>query len=83
MQVTVQLPDEVAAQVGGAADLPRRLLEAFAAESYRARQLSRRQVRELLGLDYWQTEDFLSRHEAKRAYTVADLEVDRRSLAGL
>ena len=83
MQVTVQLPDDIAAQVGVSADLPRQLLEAFAAEGYRTQKLSRHQVRELLGLDYWQTDEFLTRHQAKRPYTLADLEVDRRSLAGL
>ena len=83
MQVTVQLPDEIAAQVEGPADLPRQLLEAFAAEGYRTQRLSRHQVRELLDLDYWQTDEFLARHQAKRPYTLADLEVDRRSLAGL
>ena len=77
MQVTVQLPDEIAAQIGVPADLPRQLLEAFAVEGYRTQKLSRRQVRELLDVDYWQTKDFLDRHQAKRACTLADLEVGR------
>ena len=83
MQVTVDLPDEIAQHLGESGDVPRQMLEAFAAERYRAHQLSRHQVSQLLGLDYWQTEAFLTRHEAKRPYTLADLEVDRQSLAAL
>jgi hypothetical protein len=83
MQVIVQLPDAFAEYLGDQADMARQLLEALAAESYRTHKLSRHQLSQLLGFDYWQTEDFLTRHEAKRPYTRADLEVDRRSLAGL
>ncbi len=83
MEVTVQMPDEIARLLGESAHMPRKLLEALAIESYRSQKLSRNQVRQLLQLDYWQTEDFLTRHEAKRPYTLADLEVDRKSLAGL
>ena len=82
MQITVQVPDEVARALGEASDLPRHLLEALAADGYRRCQLSRHQVSRLLGLDYWETESFLGLHQAKRCYTRADLEVDRRSLAG-
>ena len=83
MQVTVELPDEIAQHLGESGDVPRQVLEALAAEGYRAQRLSRHQVSQLLGLDYWQTEEFLTRHEAKRPYSLADLEIDRRSLAGL
>ena len=63
---------------------PRReLLEAFALEGYRLEKLSHHQIGEMLGFDYWQTEEFLTRHEAKRPYTLADLEIDRRGHARL
>lgn len=83
MQITVQLPDEIVERLGEKTDLPRQLLAAFAAERYRNHDLSRHQVSQLLGLDYWLTEEFLSRHDAKRPYALADLEIDRRSLAQL
>jgi hypothetical protein len=83
MQVTVQVPDEIAKLLGDTTNMSRQLLEALAAEAYRSLKLSRHQVSTLLGLDYWQTEEFLTRHDAKRPYTLADLEVDRRSLEGL
>jgi hypothetical protein len=79
MQVTVQLPDDLLQQFGDPASLPRQLLEALAAEAYRAQRLSRAQVSRLLGLDYWATERFLGEHDARRLYTLADLEIDRQS----
>ena len=83
MEVTVQVPDEIAKHLGDTANMPRQLLESLAAEAYRSQKLSRHQVSKLLGLDYWQTEDFLTRNDAKRPYTLSDLEVDRQSLSGL
>jgi len=83
MEVTLQLPDDIAKQLGDMPSVSRQLLEALAIDAYRRERLSRHQVSQLLGLDYWQTEEFLSRHDAKRPYTLADLEVDRKSLARL
>ena len=83
MQITVQLPDEIAQHLGEFTDMPREFLEAFAAEGYRTHKLSRHQVSQLLGLNYWQTDGFLTQHEATRPYTLADLEIDRHSLATL
>lgn len=80
MEVTVELPDEIARHLGESGDMSRQMLEAFAAEAYRTQRLSRRQVAQLLGLDYWQTEHFLDQHDAKRPFTLADLEIDRQSL---
>jgi predicted HTH domain antitoxin len=80
MQVTVQLPDSIARQltpVGG--DIPRRILEAVALEGYRSEQLSRGQVSEMLGLNFWETEAFLKAHGAYLNYSKEDLEQDARS----
>ncbi|HEX3797853.1 MAG TPA: UPF0175 family protein [Verrucomicrobiae bacterium] len=83
MEVTVELPDDIALTLGNVGEIPRKMLEAFAAEAYREQRLSRHQLSRLLGQDYWQTEEFLTRHEAKRPFTLADLQVDRDSLASL
>jgi uncharacterized protein UPF0175 len=83
MEVTVQLPDEIAQHLGEISTMPRQMLEAFAAEAYRTQRLSRHPLSQLLGFDYWQTEDFLTRHDAKRPFTLADLQIDRQSLAVL
>jgi hypothetical protein len=83
MEVTVELPDDIAKHLGEASEMPRQMLEAFAAEAYRAQRLSRHQLRQLLGLDYWQTDEFLTQHEARRPFTLADLQIDRQSLGSL
>lgn len=83
MEVTIQLPDEIARQLGDPATMPRSILEAFAAEAYRSQLLSRQQIGVLLGLDYWGTEEFLTRFDAKRTYTLEDLDSDRGALSAL
>ena len=83
MEITVQLPDDLAKQLGDIANMPRQFLEAFAIESYRSEKITRHQLSQLLGLDYWQTDAFLAEHKAKHPYTLADLEVDRASLRKL
>ena len=48
-----------------------------AIEGYRTGRLPHRQVGEMLGLDYWQTEAFLAERGVPLNYSVADLEADR------
>jgi predicted HTH domain antitoxin len=82
MQVTVELPDQVARQWGETPDaVSRHVMEDAAIESYRAGRLSHRQVGEMLGLDYWQTENFLKNREVPLNYSAADLEADSAALA--
>jgi predicted HTH domain antitoxin len=81
MQVTIEIPDDVAQQIGQRdLDISRELLEAFAVEGYRTEKLSRGQVSELLGLNFWETEEFLKKHEAHLHYDLTDLEQDHESL---
>jgi len=81
VEVTVQLPENVARTLGDTpAHMGRRLLENAAIEEYRAARFSHRQVGEMLGLDYWQTESFLAERGVPINYTVADLEADRIAL---
>ena len=61
MQVTMEMPDQVARQWGETPDaVGRHVMEAAAIEGYRAGRLTQRQVGAMLGLDYWQTETFLN-----------------------
>lgn len=46
-------------------------------ERYRAGRLSHRQVGEVLGLDYWQTESFLKTRGVMLNYSTDDLEADK------
>lgn len=81
MQVTIEIPDAVVAQLklnGGT--MSRELLEAFAVEAYRSEKLSRGQVSELLGLNFWETEEFLRKRGAFLHYDLNDLEQDREAL---
>ena len=80
MQVIVDIPEDVARQLPDIASMPRQLLEAWAVEAYRAEKLTRHQVGRLLGLNRWQAEEFLARHNAIAAYGLADWEIDRRSM---
>ena len=81
MHVTVELPDQVAHQFGDTpAAVARHVTESAALEGYRTGRLSHRQVGELLGLDYWQTENFLREHNVPLNYCIADMEADNAAL---
>jgi predicted HTH domain antitoxin len=84
MQVTVDIPDAIAKKIGQqGGDAAREVLVAFAVEEYRAEKLSRGQVSELLGLDFWETEELLKRRGAYLHYDSKDFECDRESLRKL
>ena len=81
MRVTIEIPDAVVAQLKlNGRSVSRELLEAFAVEGYRTEKLSRGQISELLGLNYWETEEFLRQHGAFLHYDLSDLEQDRKTL---
>lgn len=83
MQVTVQLPDEIAQQLGDDREMSRRLLEAIVLEQYRLHKISQGKLAEVLGLSRWEAEEFLDQHNARHPYTEEMLEEDRRTLAKL
>ena len=74
MQITVQLPDDLATRPNPA----REALEAFAIEGYRSGALSAFQIRLLLGFETrYELDGFLKDHEVwEHAYSVEDLEKD-------
>ncbi len=81
MQVTVEMPDQIARQWGETPEaVGRRVLEDAAVEGYRAGRLSQRQVGAMLGLDYWQTENFLTERHVPLNYSPADLAADNATL---
>jgi predicted HTH domain antitoxin len=81
MQVTVEMPDNVARQWGETpAAVGRRVLEDAAVEGYRSGRLSQRQAGAMLGFDYWQTEAFLSARGVPLNYSPADLASDNATL---
>jgi predicted HTH domain antitoxin len=80
MQITVEIPDDMAEQLKqNTGSISREMLEAFAVEGYRTEKLSRGQVSELLGLNFWETEDFLKQRGACLHYDLIDLDQDRHT----
>jgi hypothetical protein len=83
MDLTIQIPDEVAcdlAAVGG--DLSRRALEGFALKEYKSGRLAKPALRRLLGYSTRdQLDGFLKSHSVVEDLpTPADLELERRDL---
>lgn len=85
MIMTLQIPEALAAPLKRSeASLPSVLLEGFAVEAYRQCILSAAQVRVLMGHESrWETEDFLSAHDAWPGTTVKQVTEDGRQFSAL
>ena len=81
MQVTVTIPDDLAAQLTAAGKDPARAaLEALAVEGYRAGRLSENEVRVMLGYETrMQVHALLKEHDVYLNYSMSDLEQDIRA----
>ena len=77
MQVTVEIPDELAAVLAPAGQDPARAaLEAIGLEAYRQRRMSAYQLRILLRIDSrYELDGFLKQHQVEK-YTAQDFEHD-------
>ncbi|MGO9516101.1 MAG: UPF0175 family protein [Candidatus Korobacteraceae bacterium] len=77
MQITLEIPDELAAVLAGSGqNLSRAALEAIALEAYRQRRLSGYQLRTLLGIaSRFELDGFLKEHKVYD-YTIEDFEKD-------
>jgi predicted HTH domain antitoxin len=83
MQFTVELPDDLAAQmIPAGRDPARAALEDMAVEAYRAHRLTEHQLATLLGMDRYELDGFLKQREVWLDYTMDDvrkeLEVQRK-----
>jgi len=76
--IHVQIPDEIARQLGKSSDdLTRCALRGLAAEGYRFGALTAAQVQQLLGLkSRWEADAFLKTHQCFLEYTEDDLSGD-------
>jgi len=86
MRVTIELPDDVAADLRGesGADPSRAAIELMACEGYRSGSLTHAQVGRLLGFTHpLQVEAFLKEHDVPLPYTLEDWERDRETLRKL
>lgn len=76
VQITLDLPDELAVSLAPGQDPSRAALEALGLEAYRQRRITGFQLRTLLGLpSRWDLEDFLREHKVYD-YTIEDFEKD-------
>jgi len=82
MQITLELPDDVAqGLIAQVENLPRALLESFALEGYRSDKLTEEQVRRILGYGTrMQVDGFLKEHGVYLNYGVEDMEQDLETL---
>ena len=85
MNVTVHIPDELAARLAAeGGDLERRALEGFALAEYQAGRLCGSELRQLLGISTrYELDGFLKAHGVFEEYTLADLEQERQTLERL
>jgi hypothetical protein len=85
MNVTVQIPDDIAERLRAAGgDLSRRAREALAAEEYKHDRLTKPELHQLLGIETsFQLDEFLKAHDVWIEYTSEDAERERRGLERL
>ena len=77
----IELSDRTAKHFGDTPEsIARTLIEKAALEDYRSERISIAKLSEILGLDRWQTEEFLDRHNARQPYTTEMLAEDRCNL---
>lgn len=79
MEITLQIPEKLGFLLPKREVLSREFLESYAADSYRNERLTRHEVGQLLGLDRWQTEEFLARRQAQRPFGAEDMSLERSS----
>ena len=85
MDVTVHIPDDIAARLcatGG--DLSRLALEGLALEEYKNEHITKAELRRLLGFGTrYRLDGFLKAHNVLEKYTMADFEQEREDLRRL
>jgi hypothetical protein len=81
MDVTIAIPDELAARLGAETDLPRRALEALVLEEYRAGRITKAELREALGIETrYDMDGFLKARGVYEPVTPEDIRRDLEDL---
>ena len=85
MEVTVQIPDDIASRIASeGGDLSRLALEALAVEEYRQGHLHKPDLRRLFGFETsYEIDGFLKAHGVYDEYTLEDFERERKALKEL
>lgn len=80
MQITIELPDDIAKQLQFG-NISRRVLELIAADHYRQGRIGTAEVRRMLNFSSrWETYEFLKSEKAYLPYTEDDLERDDQNI---
>jgi predicted HTH domain antitoxin len=81
MEVTLHIPDDLAAQIiSTGKESSRAALEALALEGYRTEQMSEAEIRQLLGFETrMEVHEFLKEHGAFLHYSLEDAAKDRET----
>ncbi|MGH7040084.1 MAG: UPF0175 family protein [Stellaceae bacterium] len=81
MEITFNIPDELARRIGNAGEIERRALEALALAEYQAGRLTRPELRRLLGFGTrYELDGFLKAHGVNEGMTLEEFERDRETL---
>jgi predicted HTH domain antitoxin len=81
MQITIELPDDIAELLTQrVSNLSQKTLEALAVEGYRNELLSHGEVGRILNFSWWEVEAFLKKANAYLHYDEVDLEQDRKAI---
>jgi hypothetical protein len=82
MNLTVEIPDDLARSMNSAGDDPsRRVLEALALDEYKSGRLSKPELRHALGFETgYELDGFLKQHQVWIEYDAQDLARERASL---
>lgn len=83
MQVSFDIPNEIASRLAPTGDLSRKVLETFAAQELKAGRITEPELCEMLGLARIQLDGFLKSHGIYDNYTMADFEKERAALKSL
>lgn len=85
MQITIEIPDDIAQRLTQQVDnLPRRALESVVIEAYRAELITSAEVGRILELaSRWDVDAFLKQAGAYLHYSDEDLEQERETLRQL
>ena len=84
MNVILSIPDDIAANLNGNGDVERRALVALALEAYKAGDLSKAELRRMLGIESrLEVDAFLKAHDVYDPITIDEIENQVRDVQSL
>ncbi|MCI0659548.1 MAG: UPF0175 family protein [Acidobacteria bacterium] len=85
MQLTIIIPDDVAAQLqNGGGDITRKILEFVAIQGYLSEELTAYDVQKMLDFESrFEVDAFFKAHGVRRAYSIEDLERERSTASAI